>query len=171
MAFHYINTGTGANKGDGDSLRVAFWKINQNFANVGNTSTMTISTADDQPLIDIKAFSGEFTLPTDPVTTVQLFEFDQRDHRSASIDIFAADNSTLSQDAASGYPVTWNGSASHIVGTGIVSLYQNGDTGNASWDLSTSVSNNRVRIQAYNSSGSTASNVISWQAKVSLFRL
>lgn len=171
MAFHYINTGTGANKGDGDSLRVAFWKINQNFANVGTTSTVVISTADDQPLIDIKAFSGEFELPADQNSAVQLFEFDQRIHKSASIDIFASDSTKLSEDSGTGYLVTWNSSTSHILGTGVVSLYQDGTTGGADWELNTSIFDNRVRIQAYNVSGSTASNIISWKAKVSLFRL
>lgn len=170
MAFHYINTGTGANKGDGDSLRVAFWKINQNFANVGTTSTVTISGSSDEPLVDVKAFSGSFDLPTDD-SSVNLFEFDQRVYRSASIDIFAADGETLSQDAGTSYLVTWNGSSSHILGTGIVSLFQDGSTGNATWDLNTTISNNRVLIQAHNVSGSTASNTISWQAKASLFRL
>jgi len=33
-----INTGTSANKGDGDSLRTAFWKVNQNFQILGATS-------------------------------------------------------------------------------------------------------------------------------------
>lgn len=170
MTVHYINTGSGANKGDGDSLRTAFWKINQNFANAGNVPTLTITGDNDQPLIDIKAFSGTFDLPVDQ-TAQQLFQFDQQLYRSASIDIFASDSVTQSQDAGAGYLVTWNSSASHVLGTGIVSLFQNGTTGNATWDLSTSISNNEVRVQAYNVSGSTASNTISWQAKVSLFRL
>jgi hypothetical protein len=33
-----INTGTSANKGDGDNLRTAFWKVNQNFQILGATS-------------------------------------------------------------------------------------------------------------------------------------
>jgi hypothetical protein len=170
MAFHYINTGSGANKGDGDSLRVAFWKINQNFANVRTTSTVTILGDNNAPLIDIKAFSGSFDLPADS-SSIQLFEFDQQVYRSASVDVFASDNETMSQDAGTSYLVTWNSATSHIVGTGIVSLFQDGSTGNATWDLNTSISNNRVRVQAQNVSGSTASNTISWQAKVSLFRL
>lgn len=32
MIIYYINTGSSANKGDGDSLRSAFTKINNNFA-------------------------------------------------------------------------------------------------------------------------------------------
>jgi hypothetical protein len=169
MTVHYINTGSGANKGDGDSLRVAFWKINQNFANAGNVPTLTI-TEDDQPLIDIKAFSGSFNLPVDD-STVDLFQFDKRVYRSASIDIFAADEDTASQDAGTGYLVTWNSSTSHILGTGIVSLFQDGSTGNASWDLATTINDNQVKVQAYSVSSSTASNAVAWQAKVSLFRL
>lgn len=34
MALNYVNTGTSANKGDGDSLRLAFWKINNNLSEV-----------------------------------------------------------------------------------------------------------------------------------------
>jgi len=38
MPLQYINTGTGANKGNGDTLRLAFTKINQNFALLSNNS-------------------------------------------------------------------------------------------------------------------------------------
>jgi hypothetical protein len=172
MSFYYINTGSGANKGDGDSLRLAFWKINQNFANIGSSSTVTISDSNDVPAVDLKVYSGTFTLPTNTSTPVQLIEFDKRVYRSASIDIFAEDETAQTQDAASGYFVTWNNNASQVIGTGIVSLRQNGTTANANWDLvNTSISDNRVRIRAYNVSGSTSENVINWKAKVSLFRL
>ena len=172
MAFQYINTGSGANKGDGDSLRLAFHKINQNFANIGSSSTVTISDGNDVPTVDLKVYSGTFTLPTNTTTPVTLIEFDQRVYRSASIDIFAEDTTANTQDAASGYTVTWNNSSSVVLGTGIVSLQQNGTTGNANWDLKdTSILDNRVRVQAYNVSGSTNGNVINWKAKVSLFRL
>jgi hypothetical protein len=67
--------------------------------------------------------------------------------------------------------VTWNSSTSHILGTGIVSLDQNGSTGNALWDLDTDIVDNDLRVLATNVSGTTTSNVISWKAKVSLFRL
>jgi len=36
MTIYYVNTGTSANSGNGDSLRVAFNKINHNFAQVSN---------------------------------------------------------------------------------------------------------------------------------------
>ena len=48
MTILYVNTGTSPNKGDGDSLRVSFDKINQNFRelinsiNTGTTSTASI---------------------------------------------------------------------------------------------------------------------------------
>lgn len=174
MAFQFINTGTGVNKGDGDSLRLAFHKINQNFAQVqsSSTSTVTISDENEAPAIEIKSFSGTFTLPGDNSTAVQLFEFDRRVYRGASIDILAENETTLTQDAGSSYVVTWNSSTSHILGTGIVSLRQNGTTGNAKWDLvDTSIFDNRIRIQAYNVSGTSSTDVISWRAKVSLFRL
>jgi hypothetical protein len=117
-------------------------------------------------------YNGTFTLPTNNSTAVQLIEFDKRVYRSASIDIFAEDETAQTQDAASGYIVTWNNNASQVIGTGIVSLHQNGTTSNANWDLKdTSIYDNKVRVQAYNVSGSTSQNVINWKAKVSLFRL
>jgi hypothetical protein len=174
MALQYINTGTGSNKGDGDSLRLAFHKINQNFAQVqsASTSSVVISNDNDTPSIEIKSYEGTFTLPGDDTTAIQLFEFDRRIYRGASIDILAENQTTQTQDAGSSYLVTWNSTTSHVVGTGIVSLYQNGSTNNANWDLvDTSIYDNRVRVQAYNVSGLTATNTISWRAKVSLFRL
>jgi len=46
MTILYVNTGTSPNKGDGDSLRVSFDKINQNFRElVATISTSTTSTA------------------------------------------------------------------------------------------------------------------------------
>lgn len=174
MALQYINTGTGSNKGDGDSLRLAFHKINQNFAQVQSASTtsVVISDGNENPSIEIKSYEGTFTLPGDDSTAIQLFEFDKRIYRGASIDILAENQTTETQDAGSGYLVTWNSSTSHVIGTGIVSLRQDGSTDNANWDLvDTSIYDNRVRVQAYNVSGSTATNNITWRAKVSLFRL
>ena len=174
MAFQYINTGTSANKGDGDSLRLAFHKINQNFAQVqsATTSSVVISDSNEVPAIEIKSFGGTFTLPGDDTTPVELFEFDRRVYRGASIDILAENQTTLTQDAGTSYVVTWNSSTCHILGTGIISLDQNGTTSNANWDLvDATLYDNRIRVQAYNVSGLTATNVITWRAKVSLFRL
>lgn len=45
MTIQYVNTGSGANAGDGDSLRTAFYKINNNFAelsSLSNTDTSVI---------------------------------------------------------------------------------------------------------------------------------
>ncbi len=39
MTIQYINTGSGPNAGNGDSLRVAFNKVNANFAEIVNTLT------------------------------------------------------------------------------------------------------------------------------------
>ena len=125
MSLQYINTGTSANKGDGDSLRVAFHKINQNFAQMqgAGTSSVIISNSEDIPAIEIKSFGGTFTLPGDDITSVQLFEFDRRIYSGASIDILAENQTTETRDSGSGYMVTWNSSTSHVVGMGIVSLY------------------------------------------------
>jgi hypothetical protein len=68
--------------------------------------------------------------------------------------------------------VTWNSSTSHVLGIGSVSLYADGSTSNANWDIvDASIFDNRVRVQAYNVSGLTATNTIVWRAQVSLFRL
>jgi len=110
MAFLYINTGTSANSGDGDTLRSAFAKINYNFSQMAssNTSSVSISDINELPTVDIKAYRGTFTLPVDPDTAVKLFEFDNRIYRSASVDISAEDQTQLTQDSATGYAVSWN---------------------------------------------------------------
>lgn len=43
MTIYYINTGSGPNAGNGDSLRVAFNKVNANFAEIVNTLTNIVS--------------------------------------------------------------------------------------------------------------------------------
>jgi len=40
MSIQYINTGTAANKGNGDTLRLAFTKINQNFAEIAGSNNV-----------------------------------------------------------------------------------------------------------------------------------
>ena len=51
MAINYINTGSSANKGDGDSIRSAFTKVNANFAHltelIGTTATDFAEIAQD----------------------------------------------------------------------------------------------------------------------------
>lgn len=51
MPIYYINTGTSPNAGNGDVLRTAFWKVNQNFAYVTSTIFSTIAT-DIIPAVD-----------------------------------------------------------------------------------------------------------------------
>lgn len=173
MPFLYINTGTSANKGDGDTLRTAFHKINTNFSNIANqtTSTVTIDDSSGVGVVDIKVYQGNFELPVSPSTHATLFSFDTAIHRSASIDIYAEDLNAETQDSGSSYMVTWNSTTSHVLGTGIISLNKNGTTGNALWDLDTQIVDNNLEVLAHNVSGTTTSNVISWKAKVSLFRL
>jgi hypothetical protein len=173
MTFQYINTGTGANKGDGDSLRVAFQKINSNFSQIDISDTsVSIVDGNGNPQIDLKVFSGEFNIPSDTITPVELFSFDKREYRSASIEIFASDSVTNSQDSGTGYFVNWNGNNAVVAGVGVLSLLPNGTTTNANWDLSNAViTGDALTVMAKNMSGTTASNVIQWKAKVNLFRL
>ena len=64
MAIQTINIGTSANKGDGDPLRVAFDKINKNFAELNVTNTKRDINgsvfADDSTLL-VDAVNGTIT--------------------------------------------------------------------------------------------------------------
>jgi hypothetical protein len=173
MTFQYINTGTGANKGDGDSLIVAFQKINSNFSQIDlPDSSVAIKDENGVAQVDLKAFTGEFNIPVDTETLVELFSFDKQEYRSASIAIFASDSVTNSRDSGTGYFVNWNGNNAVVAGVGILSLLPNGTTNNANWDLSNVViTGDTLTVMAKNMSGTTASNIIQWKAKVNLFRL
>ena len=82
MAINYINTGTSANKGDGDSLRTAFIKINQNFAYVGaavdnqiSIQGQTISgTVPDQDISLLPSGSGTVVVPSLKTQTMTVSE-------------------------------------------------------------------------------------------------
>lgn len=174
MAFLYINTGTSANAGDGDSLRLAFQKINYNFEQVANGTTSTISITDesDNRLVDLKAYAGSFTLPANTVDAVTVLEIDTRIYKSAVIDISAEDETAESQDLGGGFLVTWNSSTSCVVGTGVVSLNKNSTIGSAHWNLKdTSIYGPMLRVQAYNVSGTSTNHTINFRAKATLFRL
>ena len=58
MPINYINTGSSPNKGDGDTLRTAFNKINENFSTlvqeIGSTSSYVLPTASTSTLGGIK---------------------------------------------------------------------------------------------------------------------
>ena len=54
MTIHYVNTGTSANSGNGDSLRVAFTKINANFDQLSYSIGLL-------PAIDVGAASTVYT--------------------------------------------------------------------------------------------------------------
>lgn len=63
MTILYINTGSSANKGDGDTLRASFTKINQNFSYLSTqTSLMRVNTVPTSStstgVINQVAFSG-----------------------------------------------------------------------------------------------------------------
>lgn len=181
MTIQYINTGSSSNKGDGDTLRTAFRKINDNFrvleatggGGSGSTATVNVSILDESfaPSIDIKSFSGTFTLPTNS-STVTLFSFDKSVYQGASIDIFAVDSTNGTHNMASGYTVVWNGPSAIVTGLGVVSIAANGSSGNAVWDLKdANVVGDTINVRAFNASGVGTSNAIAWRAKVSLFRV
>jgi hypothetical protein len=73
MTIQYVNTGSGANAGDGDSLRTAFYKINNNFAELSASST-------DSSVIIVNAFppttSTEGTIWYDTVSGRNFIYYD-----------------------------------------------------------------------------------------------
>ena len=88
MAILTINIGTSANKGDGDPLRVAFDKINKNFAelDVTNTKRDVVGSvfADDSTLL-VDAVNGVIpgyvslqTLKTVAAASTDLADFKSR---------------------------------------------------------------------------------------------
>jgi hypothetical protein len=62
MAIQTINIGSSANKGDGDPLRTAFKKINENFAELDTTNTIRD--------IQGSVFGDDSTLLVDAVNSV-----------------------------------------------------------------------------------------------------
>jgi hypothetical protein len=74
MTIQYVNTGSGANAGDGDSLRTAFYKINNNFAELSALS------GTDSSVIIINAFppttSTEGTIWYDTVSGRNFIYYD-----------------------------------------------------------------------------------------------
>ncbi len=208
MTVQYINTGTASNQGDGDTLRVAFRKINDNFRELydslvpqiasattagiikvgpglsisgsgvlsasggGTTSTQIVLDNDGNPSVEVKAYTGTITLPTNNTQTVALFEIDKNVYKSANIDWFAIDRTDNTVNMGSGYLVAWHGNASRIFGTGMISMDNQGNSNNASWDATTSVvTSTAVTIYAVNVSNTSTSHTVDWKAKVSLFRL
>ena len=58
MTIYYVNTGTSPNAGNGDSLRVAFNKINANFEVLETLTNINVVTATNTTLGLIKIGSG-----------------------------------------------------------------------------------------------------------------
>ena len=177
MTLQYINTGSSSNKGDGDTLRNAFRKINDNFrelyATTGlsgiNTPIVTVQDQAGLPSVDIKSFSGTSSISTN--TPTLLFSFPSIGYSGASIDIVAQDQTDQTKDVGTGYGVIWNGTESTVIGTGIISIGSNGTTNNSSWDIYDSIATtSTVSIRAFNASNTSTAHTIKWRAKVSLFR-
>ena len=53
MTIQYINTGTASNQGDGDTLRTAFRKINDNFRELYDQSVPQIASATTAGIVKI----------------------------------------------------------------------------------------------------------------------
>ena len=104
-----VNIGTLPNDGEGDTLRVAFAKINNNFSNLFSTSTntlesITVGTTANQVIweVPVTQFTqGKFQIRTgDPLT-----------NDSQGITIAAQITTNLSDVKWTGYATTFNGNA------------------------------------------------------------
>lgn len=104
-----INIGTLPNDGEGDPLRVAFAKINNNFSNlfstfVNTSNSYTSGNAANQVI---------FETPADTFTMGQMYIYtaDSTTLESQSIQLFAQLNQTQDEVKFSGYGATFFGSA------------------------------------------------------------
>lgn len=94
MAIQYINVGTLPNDGEGDPLRTAFQKINNNFATIQQTATditsaVTLDNTSGQVVFEYPA--GEFT---QAVLQIQSYRDDNSDSQNASINVSINNDNT-----------------------------------------------------------------------------
>jgi hypothetical protein len=211
-ATNLINLGSSPNSGDGDSIRVAFAKVNNTFLGLftatatvlpatnsvagvvipgtglsvapdgtlsvtGAATTSTVNIIDNagSEAIDIRAYSGSFTLPSNTSTFVSLFTFSNVVYRGAEVDIIANNTTDNTLDSATSYMITYFNGHATTVGMSPTSVNTSGAVTTAIWEIGTATVNtatNGVSVNLYNVSGSTATNhVYTWRAKVTLFRL
>ncbi len=72
MTIYYVNTGSSPNAGNGDSLRVAFTKINHNFGVLEPLVNLSTSTATNTSLGLIKLGSGLFATADGTVSVTNI---------------------------------------------------------------------------------------------------
>ena len=174
-----INIGSSPNKGDGDSLRLAFTKINANFREVfdavGSAAITSFDLIDgaNNHVADIQAYTGSFNLPITGTNAVSLFTFSTGTYRSASIDIVANNQTTGAVEYANGYTVNWNGTYTNVIGFSPVSVASDGGVSTAQWEIKdATVNGGNVTVNLYNVQGvSQTSDQYNWKAKVTLFRV
>jgi len=68
MGLLYINTGTSANSGNGDSIRLAFTKVNNNFSKLDTNSSPTFFRVTATNLISSSGMIGTLTISTLSIT-------------------------------------------------------------------------------------------------------
>jgi hypothetical protein len=108
MALLYINTGTSSNKGDGDTLRVAFTKINRMFSELYSTLIPSVATASTAGIVKPGlglSVGGDGTLNvTGDATTSTVTILDN--HGIARVDIVSfAGTATLSSNKVTPTPL------------------------------------------------------------------
>jgi len=108
MALLYINTGTSSNKGDGDTLRVAFTKINKMFSELYSTLIPSVATASTAGIVKPGlglSVGGDGTLNvTGDATTSTVTILDN--HGVARVDIVSfAGTATLSSNKVTPTPL------------------------------------------------------------------
>jgi hypothetical protein len=108
MVLLYINTGTSSNKGDGDTLRVAFTKINKMFSELYSTLIPSVATASTAGIVKPGlglSVGGDGTLNvTGDATTSTVTILDN--HGVARVDIVSfAGTATLSSNKITPTPL------------------------------------------------------------------
>ena len=114
MSQEYINIGTSPNDGEGDPLRVAFQKINNNFTQLYSSGFLTY----EYTTFDDSADQVIFEVPANLFTqgTFQTNSSNPLTNDSQNITI----NASIQNDETS---VSWNGHSTIVINTYVVSGY------------------------------------------------
>lgn len=121
MAQEIINIGTLPNDGEGDPLRVAFAKINNNFSSLYSTATVTTES------------STTGTTPNQVIWQVPAIDFSQGHIQVLSGDPATNDSQNITISAHVTYnqtAVKWTGYATTFNGTAVATYDMDVDSGN-----------------------------------------
>lgn len=94
MAIQYINVGTLPNDGEGDPLRTAFQKINNNFATIQQTATDITSAVTLDDTTGQAVFEYPVSQFTQAVIQIQSYRENSADSQNASINVSINNDNT-----------------------------------------------------------------------------